>query len=274
MENKSRRTFLKVTGAAALGTAAGTTAVKAMAGGHGEKEKPAKQWAMILDLGKCLKEKGCTKCIEACHTVHNVPDISKRVKTKEELIRREIKWIWKQDYEGAFPEKQHEFVSAKLHHAEIPIFCNHCEKPPCVKVCPTKATFKRKSDGIVMMDMHRCIGCRYCMVGCPYGSRSFNFMTPWPRPFDKNGTPPNLDYPTRMRGVVEKCTFCSERLVEAERQGKHTYTPACVEVCPVKALTFGDVMDPKSGLEQLLRDNHSIVRKPGLGTGPQIYYIV
>jgi Fe-S-cluster-containing dehydrogenase component len=113
-----------------------------------------------------------------------------------------------------------------------------------------------------MMDWHRCIGCRYCMAACPYGSRSFNFRDP--RPFIREIT---TAFPTRMRGVVEKCNFCEERLAKGE-------LPACVKACPASALTFGDVQDPNASVRQLLQSNYAIRRKPGLGTSPQVYYIL
>jgi molybdopterin-containing oxidoreductase family iron-sulfur binding subunit len=141
------------------------------------------------------------------------------------------------------------------------VFCNHCDNPPCVRVCPTKATWKRE-DGIVMMDWHRCIGCRYCVAGCPYGSRSFNWVEP--RPHIKSLNP---EFPTRTKGVVEKCTFCEERL--AKGQG-----PACVSACREKAMVFGNLNDPASEVRELLRVRYSIRRKPQLGTQPEVYYLV
>jgi molybdopterin-containing oxidoreductase family iron-sulfur binding subunit len=131
-----------------------------------------------------------------------------------------------------------------------------------VRVCPTKATWKRESDGIVMMDWHRCIGCRYCVVGCPYGSRSFNWRDP--RPFIEET---NTEYPTRTRGVVEKCTFCDSRL-------DHGQMPACVEACKHGALVFGDLEDPDSEVRKLLSEHFTLRRKPALGTQPEVYYIV
>ena len=142
------------------------------------------------------------------------------------------------------------------------MLCNHCQNPPCVKVCPTQATWKREEDGVVMMDWHRCIGCRYCMVACPYGARSFNWKDP--RPLLKKI---RAEFPTRSKGVVEKCTFCEERLAQGKR-------PACVAACPGKAMTFGDIGNAKSGVRKLLASRFSIVRKPELGTGPRIYYLL
>ncbi|HEY6099373.1 MAG TPA: 4Fe-4S dicluster domain-containing protein, partial [Anaeromyxobacter sp.] len=142
--------------------------------------------------------------------------------------------------------------------------CNHCENPPCVRVCPTQSTWKRE-DGLVMMDMHRCIGCRYCVVACPYGARSFNFEDPRPHVAAEPA-----DYPTRTKGVVEKCTFCSERLAAGQR-------PLCVEACEgigCGALVFGDAGDPSSAVTALLRDNGVARRKAELGTSPHVFYIL
>ncbi len=279
MEDKGRRTFLKIAGAAVLGG----TGVTALAGAPGKK-KQSKQWAMLVDIHRCLQGQAnnCGQACKAkCHSAHNVPDLSEaRFGLKaEDVKKREIKWLWLQDYHGAFPEQQHSYPRKKLAKAVLPITCNHCENPTCTKICPTKATWKRKSDGIVMMDMHRCIGCRYCMVGCPYGSRSFNFFEPWPRNKDntfdaRHKAPPSRDYPTRCKGVVEKCNFCAELLADATARGEQSYTPHCVASCPVKALGFGDVGDPNSEIHQVLDARHTITRKPALGTGPQVYYIV
>jgi len=212
-----------------------------------------KRWAMVVDLQACRKEEGCRDCIKACHATHNVPDLD----DPEE----EVKWIWKEKFHHAFPNQEHEYLRHELQHEEILVFCNHCDNPPCTRVCPTQATWKRP-DGIVMMDWHRCIGCRYCIAACPYGSRSFNWRDP--RPFIDETQP---DFPTRTRGVVEKCTFCDERLA----QGR---PPACVESCKSKCLIFGDLEDADSAVREALRTRHAIRRKPGLGTQPEVYYLV
>ncbi len=208
---------------------------------------------MVIDTRVCKEHPDCEACIEACHKAHNVPNIP--------FKRHEIKWIWKEEFEHAFPDIADEYLSEYLHDREFLLLCNHCEHPPCVRVCPTQATFKR-TDGIVMMDMHRCIGCRFCMAACPYGSRSFNWRDP--RPFIKE---PNPKYPTRMKGVVEKCLFCTEQLAFGE-------LPVCVRACPHGALKFGDLTDPNSEINQIIRENFVLRRKVSLGTGPSVFYIV
>ncbi len=213
-----------------------------------------KRWAMVIDARKCLEEEGCTKCIDACHLTHNVP--------RFDNPKDEVKWIWKENYEEAFPTEEHEHVPDGIKEKPFLVLCNHCDNPPCVRVCPTQATWRREEDGIVMMDMHRCIGCRYCVAACPYGSRSFNWRDP--RPFIKETNP---EFPTRTRGVVEKCNFCNERLAVGK-------LPACVEACTCKALVFGDLEDPNSEVRRLLKERFAIRRKPALGTNPQIYYLV
>jgi molybdopterin-containing oxidoreductase family iron-sulfur binding subunit len=259
--DKSKRSFLKKAGLGTLGVGLGAKVVDAM--GQAIQTEPlpeaykGKNWAMVIDTEKCREQGDCTACIDACHLVHNVPEID----NPEE----EIKWIWQEHYEHVFPNQAHPFVPASIQDHPLLVFCNHCERPPCVRVCPTQATWKRE-DGIVMMDQHRCIGCRYCIVACPYGSRSFNWRDP--RPFIKGKI--RTEFPTRTKGVVEKCNFCAERLAKGQM-------PACVEACMQKgaaALVFGDPSDPNSEIARVLREKYTIRRKPSLGTGPQIYYTV
>ncbi len=257
----SRRSFLKIGGVCVLGLSA-LPAVDLLAGNGQPMYSPtpgalvAKKWGMVVDMKKCWEKgkPGCTDCIAACHHVHNVPDIGTR--------KEEIKWIWTEHFENAFPGQESEFTPENIKEKPFLVLCNHCANPACVRVCPTKATFKRPEDGIVMMDPHRCIGCRYCMAACPFGSRSFNFRDP--KPYLKNVA---YDYPARMRGVVEKCTFCEERLDKGQ-------IPACVESCKAGAIMFGDLEDPKSGVRKALQSRYSIRRKPELGTEPNVYYLI
>ncbi len=265
---RNRRQFLKEAGAAAIGAGwalpvlTGCDAAEAQ---HGAREPATEhQMAMVVDVEKCRREPVRSAVTEACHRTHNVPEIPDPDDA--------IEWIWDTEYRHAFPGQVHDRMPEERAEAPVLVLCNHCERPPCVRVCPTQATWKRESDGIVMMDMHRCIGCRYCMAACPYGSRSFNWRDP--RPFietDETGALAS-DYPTRTRGVVEKCNFCAERL----REGLE---PACVEAARgveggEGALVFGDVSDPDSEISRILRERATVVRRPELGTGPKVYYIV
>ena len=263
----SRRDFLKKSCFGLLGLGAGfpllRTLVSPSAAGESGRAAGAaatKQWGMVIDIQKCLSEPVRRACTEACNCEHNIPAIP----DPEE----EIKWIWSEPFENTFPEQVHPYTSHDLQGKPVLVLCNHCSEPGCVRVCPTQATWKRKSDGIVMMDMHRCIGCRFCMAGCPYGARSFNFRDP--RPFIAAGS--ESTYPTRTKGVVEKCNFCAERL----RQDRQ---PACVEAADALpdlkgALIFGDLADPDSEISRVLRERHTIARNVSAGTGPNIFYIV
>ena len=254
----NRRSFLKLAGIATAGlivkpaidvyskvkpAGASSTAITPVSG----------RLAMVVNTKLCRAKDGCTDCIDACHSIHNIPDFPNP--------KDEIKWMWTVPYEHGFEEHDNKFIKEDLKHEPVIMLCNHCDEPPCAQVCPTKSTWKRE-DGIVMMDYHRCIGCRLCMAACPYGSRSFNWRDP--RPFIKETNP---DFPTRTRGVVEKCNFCAERLASG-------LTPACVEACKEKGLVFGDLEDPDSEIREILSSNYTIRRKPGIGTSPQIYYVV
>jgi Fe-S-cluster-containing dehydrogenase component len=263
MDN-TRRRFLKIAGLSILTVGARPIMDVMAQGSPSEFERPpaarvGKRWAMVVDQKKCLKaEEGCKDCAAACHRVHNVPTFDNP--------KDAVKWIWPASFEEAFPGQANQYmegyIRTSLKDRKMLILCNHCDNPPCVRVCPVKATFRR-NDGIVMMDYHRCIGCRFCMAACPYGARSLNWRDP--RPFIK--TELNRDYPTRMKGVVEKCSFCEERLAKG-------LNPACVDACKDKALIFGDLEDSNSEIRQILSRNLSIQRKPHLGTRPNVYYIL
>jgi Fe-S-cluster-containing dehydrogenase component len=265
-----RRRFLKVAGVGALGLA-GLPATRLLGAGRPQFVPAAgaltgDRWAMVIDLTKEVSDEAG---IEACHRIHNVPHLSEK--------RHEIKWIWTTEFKHAFPtqveqEDENNFLAPRYKRAHsVPVLCNHCENPACVRVCPTQATYKRE-DGIVLMDFHRCIGCRFCMAACPYGARSFNFVDPR-KALDKNGDGEfsageiDLNFPTRMKGVVEKCNFCAERLAKGLQ-------PACVEKSTDGRMVFGDLADKDSEVRKLLRTRYTIRRKPSLGTMPNVYYIV
>lgn len=277
--DKKRRDFLK---AAGISTLAGIGASSALVGRlldgpqvahatstiHGDasettheiveqKSTQAVRYGLLIDLRKFREDQSLgERIVKACHTIHNVPQFPNK--------KDEIKWIWMTHFENAFPEQPNLYTAEETEEFQLPILCNHCDNPPCVRACPTQATF-RNPEGIIIMDFHRCIGCRFCMAACPYGSRSFNWRDP--RPFIAKDTE-NKDFPTRTRGVVEKCNFCAERL----RVG---LLPACVEACgETKAMVFGNLNDPNSEIRQMLKEHHTIQRNPSLGTHPSVFYIV
>lgn len=204
------------------------------------------KWGMLVDLDKCT---GCGACTVACRAENNLPpeaDAANKLRTNDWMN------IYELSNEKPFPD--HEV-------AYLPRPCMQCGHPSCSTVCPVVATTKDEEGGIVSQVYPRCIGCRYCMAGCPYGSRSFNFKDPRPH-IEKI----DLDYPTRTKGVVEKCEFCAERLAEGK-------LPSCVEVSE-GAISFGDLDDPESEVRKLLSERFSIRRSPYLGTKPCVYYLV
>lgn len=275
--NKSKRGFLKVAAVAAVGVSippainlASSASSKSGSDDNGNKVKnkeasTAHRWGMVIDTRKITHEV-MEHITHVCHTSHNVPDFNHEVDPKKHPNTRavnhkqEIKWIWEEHFHYAFPDKEDEFLAKKYHDMPFPVTCNHCKNAPCTKACPTQATFKRE-DGIVLMDYHRCIGCRFCMAACPFGARSFNFRDP--RPFIDKTDP---DFPTRSKGVVEKCNFCAERLAKG-------LEPHCVEASH-GAIVVGDLEDPESPVRRRLDEHYSIRRKQALGTEPSVYYIM
>ena len=264
-----RRQFLKAAGVGALGLA-GLPAAKLLAATDPRYLPPpdglmADRWAMVIDLTLKVSDEAS---ISGCHKIHNVPHHENR--------NHEIKWLWNTPFTHAFPELASDHMVAayksgkdgnghgkptggpsKVGRSAL-VLCNHCENPPCVKACPTKATFKR-SDGIVLMDFHRCIGCRFCMAACPFGARSFNFVDPKPAIEETN-----LLFPTRMKGVVEKCNFCAERLARGQQ-------PKCVEDAQPGRMLFGPLESPE--IREVVKSRFTIRRKQYLGTEPSVFYI-
>ena len=148
----------------------------------------------------------------------------------------------------------------------FPIQCMQCEKPPCVKVCPVRTTY-REPDGIVVVDYNWCIGCRMCIGACPYWARRFNWGEPNLPKEEMNPDTHYLGNRPRMKGVVEKCTFCIQRT----RKGRYT---ACVEVCPVGARKFGNLLDPESEVRKVLDRKRVFRLKAELNTYPKFFYFV
>jgi Fe-S-cluster-containing dehydrogenase component len=222
------------------------------------------RWGMTIDLDRCT---GCQACVIACKVENNVPFASPDQAARE----RTIAWLdILTEVEGEYPH-----VRARFR----PRPCMHCDQPPCTKVCPTGATYKSTEEGIVGQIYPRCIGCRYCTNACPYTVKYFNFYAPsWPAEMRAALNPA---VSVRPKGVVEKCTFCHHRLVQAREEARAEgrelkagdYVPACVAVCPSGALTFGDLDDPESSVAKQAQSNRASRLMEDLGTEPKVYYL-
>ncbi len=217
---------------------------------------PGVVYGYALDLSRCI---GCRRCVYAC------------VKENNQSRNPQIQWIRVLEMEKAkgidFAEANPYYNPDKVpdpEHFYVPVACQQCRNPQCTRVCPVGATWQ-EPDGIVVIDYDWCIGCRCCMAACPYGARHFNWGQP-EIPADELN--PNMHYlgnRPRPRGVVEKCTFCIQRT----RAGRY---PACVEICPVGARKFGNLLDPESEISRILREKRVFVLKAELKTEPKFYY--
>jgi len=219
----SRRDFIKIAGATALilPIAGQLEALRALnverASPEVLQEGVGKKWAMVLDLNKCI---GCFSCVKACQQKNALPE----------------------DVELAHVYKLGE---RNGHTYFLPTLCMQCEHPACMSVCPTGATYKRK-DGIVKVDVSRCIGCGMCVLACPYRARILHPFT----------------------GYAIKCDFCADRIEQGLK-------PACVEACPRGARIFGNISDPDSEVSRLIREKKDkiFVLLPELGLNPSVYYV-
>ncbi len=269
-EGSSRRDFLAaaLTGAAATAAAGLRAFAKGTAGAGQEPAAPPKpgehRWGMTIDLDKCT---ACGACVVACSQENNQMLGS----PEEAAMGRVIRWI------KILPFHEGEFPSPKSRLAPMP--CQQCDNPPCTKVCPVYATFKNE-EGIVGQVYARCIGCRYCVNACPYTCKSFNWKVPeWPAELQAELNP---DVSVRPKGVVEKCLFCHHRLQRAKEKAsaeggrplaEKDYQPACAEVCPAKAIVFGDLNDPDSDVSMLSRSDRAFRLLEELGTDPKVTYL-
>jgi len=211
-----------------------------------------------LDLSRCI---GCRRCVYACVGENN--------QSRDPQIQW-IKVLRMKKEEGVDVVKADAYYDPALVPEEdyfyMPVACQQCNDPPCVHSCPTKATWQ-EPDGIVVIDYNWCIGCRCCMAACPYGARHFNWGKPNVPEDEVNTHMHYLGNRPRPVGVVEKCTFCIQRV--REHKGRY---PACVEACPVGARKFGNLLDPASELRYLLREKRVFIFKEELATEPKFYY--
>ncbi len=208
-----------------------------------------------LDIQRCI---GCRRCVYGCVEENNQsrdPQIQyiRVLRFKDGNMDLEQSDIYYNPEE--VPEQGYYYM---------PVQCQHCANPPCTKVCPVQATWT-EPDGIVVVDYNWCIGCRYCMAACPYMGRWFNFAEPVIPKDEVNTQTHYLGNRPRMRNVVEKCTFCIQRV----RVGKY---PKCVEVCPVGARKFGNLLDPDSEISRIIRTKRVFRLKEDLNTQPKFYY--
>jgi molybdopterin-containing oxidoreductase family iron-sulfur binding subunit len=194
---------------------------------------PKVRWGMLVDSTRCSPE--CDACITACKKENHLPTSS---------APTDSQWVRKVSLKDLKTGRT----------ASIPVMCQHCAKPACVDVCPTGASFKR-ADGIVLVDRHACIGCRYCMMACPYKARSFVHAPV---------TDQNPEVP-RGKGCVEGCTLCVHRVDRGR-------LPVCVESCPPQAILFGDLNDPDSAISQRLRTIATTQVRADLGLDPGVRY--
>lgn len=253
----SRRQFIKGGSASLLGVlivyrlpaliAHTAGPASAPAGTPTDYDPAAHDWAFIVDTRRCI---GCGRCVVACNRENGLPQEGEFVRTWVE------RYVFASDgevYVDSPDAGRHGFADwgnderyAGLEVKKsffVPKLCNQCERPPCVQVCPVAATYKTP-DGVILVNRHRCIGCRYCIQACPYGAR---YLHPEER-------------------VADKCTWCYHRITSGGR-------PACVEVCPVGARVFGDLRNPDSEVSRLVEQERLDVLKPDLGTVPRVRYI-
>jgi len=246
--DRSRRRSLQILLAGTAGLVAAPLVPiafpEAQAHVHSAQGKKQRQWAMVIDLRKC---DGCRKCTEACQTEHELP--------------KSFEWI-----------KVFEVKDKQGREYFMPRPCFQCESAPCLRVCPTGATF-RDDEGVVLVDqVYKCIGCRMCMAACPYGARSFNYADP-PTPAHPFVNPTPQHPVPQIKGTVGKCMFCVHRTEDGK-------LPACVEACGMEAIYIGDLVEDVATnghetvrLSTFIRENDAFRYKEELGTAPRVYYI-
>jgi Fe-S-cluster-containing dehydrogenase component len=226
-------------------------------------EETQHRWGMAIDLDRCT---GCQACVSACHAENNLP-----VSDPDSAAKgRAVHWIRvDRYYEGEFP-------NIRVKH--MPVLCQQCDEAPCEPVCPVYATYQN-DEGLNVQVYNRCVGTRYCANNCPYSVRFFNWFDPsWPEPLQLQHNP---DVSIRMAGVMEKCTFCIQRIHRAERDAKEQkralqdgeVQPACAQSCPAEAMTFGDLNDPESKVSRLAASGRATRLLEELGTKPKVFYL-
>ena len=220
-------------------------------------------WGMAIDLDRCT---GCEACVVACHAENNIG-----LSTPDEAAQGRVRhWLRvERHFVGEFPDVDVEFR---------PVLCQQCDEAPCEPVCPTYATYHNE-EGLNAMVYGRCVGTRFCANNCPYTARVFNWFEPeWPEPLARQHNP---DVSVRPGGVMEKCTFCVQRIQQGKRTAKMEdreledgeIQPACAESCPTKAIVFGDLDDPESAVSRAAESGRAEKLLEDLGTKPSVIYL-
>ncbi|HUP25744.1 MAG TPA: 4Fe-4S dicluster domain-containing protein [Thermoanaerobaculia bacterium] len=220
------------------------------------------RWGMVIDTDRCT---GCEACVVACSAENNVPTVGE----DDAAMGRAMHWLRiERVVEGEFPDTRVRFV---------PVLCQHCGAAPCEPVCPVYATY-HNDEGLNAMVYSRCVGTRFCANNCPYTVRTFNWRKPaWPEPLDRQLNP---DVSVRPAGVMEKCTFCVQRIHDARHEADADerelrdgdVSPACAQSCPTQAIAFGDLADPESRVSRLARSRRAFQLLDDLGTAPGVVY--
>jgi len=244
-----RRDFLKKSGLAAATVVAPGVVLHgaAEAGPRRDPVTSSVRWGMLIDANKCAD--GCSACVDACDKENGLDQLMKpEGANDEQWAKQKPRWIRE--------IKLKDNLTGQV--TSLPMMCQHCEHPPCVDVCPTGASFRR-ADGVVMVDRHTCIGCRYCMMACPYKARSFVHESVQLRPTSA----------PRGKGCVESCNFCVHRLDNGD------LSTACQQACDEaghKAIVFGDLMDPKSDVSMALQSHKNVAVRDDLKLNPGVRY--
>lgn len=223
----------------------------------------AHRWGMVIDVDRCT---GCEACVAACHAENNIATVG----DQQAARGRAMHWIHVERYwDGEFPNVRVRFR---------PVPCQQCDAAPCEPVCPTYASY-HNADGLNAQVYNRCIGTRYCANACPYSVRFFNWFNPaWDKPLHLQLNP---DVSVREVGVMEKCTFCIQRIKAAELQAEAEkrelkdgeFSPACVQTCPTNAMVFGDLNDPTSAVSRLSDSVRGTRLLAEVGTFPKVTYL-